>query len=82
MVDENSNIMIESVQKMYMDKQSLTPEQTLVLEISISPIDIWRFSYRYNIKLDRAKKAVENLVNDGILVHLEEAEYLATFIEF
>ncbi|MFC2131235.1 hypothetical protein ACFLSQ_07355, partial [Bacteroidota bacterium] len=52
MVDEESKIMIESVQNMYMDKKQLTVEQTLVLEISLAPIDIWRFAYRYNIALD------------------------------
>ena len=82
MVDKESEIMIDSVQKRYREHKSLTVEQTLVLEISISPIDLWHFSYRYNIEIDRAKKAVAVLVDDGILVHLKEAEHLANFIDF
>lgn len=82
MVDQESKDMIESVQKMYMDKKKLTIEQTLVLEISIAPIDIWRFAYRYNIPIERAKNVVSNLVDEKILVHLKESEHIANFIEF
>ena len=82
MVDKESEIMIDSVQKRYRERKTLTVEQTLVLEISVTPIDIWHFCYRYNIEIDRAKQAVSNLVDDGILVHLKETEHLAHFIDF
>jgi hypothetical protein len=82
MVDQESKDMIESVQNMYMDKKKLTIEQTLVLEISIAPIDIWRFAYHYNIPIYKAKNAVSNLVYEKILVHLKESEHIANFIEF
>jgi hypothetical protein len=79
---DDSKILVESVQEMYKDHKQLNIEQALVLEISIEPIDIWRFAYRYSIDVDRAKKAVENLAKDKILIHLKEAELLAGFIDF
>ncbi len=81
-IDKVSQIFIDSVQQMYKDKQTLTVEQTLALEISIAPIDIWRFCYRYNIDIERAKKAVQNLIEDGIIIHLKKSEQLADFIEW
>jgi predicted transcriptional regulator len=82
LVDHDSKLMIDSVQEMYRNHKPLTVEQTLVLEISLHPIDIWHFAYRYNINIDRAKQAINNLVEEKIIVHLKEAEYLATFIDF
>ncbi len=82
LITDEAKIMVESVQKMYHEHKQLTIEQALVLEISLEPIDIWRFAYRYNFSVERAKQAVENLVNDKILIHLKEAEYLAGFIKF
>ena len=82
MVDEESKILLETSQKLFLEKKELTVTQMLVVEISIAPIDIWHFSYRHKIKLDEAKKSVEELVEDGALVHLKDAEHLAGFIDF
>lgn len=81
-IDKEAQLFIESVQQMYREQKKLTVEQTLALEISIAPIDIWRFCYRYNIEIERAKQAVKNLINDGIIIHLKNAEQLANFIEW
>jgi len=82
LISEEAKIMVESVQKMYYEHKQLTIEQALVLEISLEPIDIWRFAYRYKISIERAKEAVANLVNDKILIHLKNAEQLTPFIDF
>jgi hypothetical protein len=81
LITEESKLMLESVKERFMSKQKLTPAQLLTLEISISPIDIWRFAYNYKISLEEAKNAVKTLVEDKVLIHLSKAEHLANFIE-
>lgn len=78
--DEESKIFIESSKERFINKEILTVDQLLALEISMSPIDIWHFAYKHNIELDKAKKAVHDMVEDGVLVHLKESEYLIPFI--
>lgn len=82
MVDEESKLMIESTKTMFLDKKQLTLPQLLALQISVSPIDIWHFAYKSKTTIESAKKAVEELVADGVLVHLRSAEHLSTFLEF
>lgn len=80
--EKEAKMFVETVQQMFMDKKPLTVEQTLILEISTAPIDIWRFAYRYNIDIERVKKAVKNLNEERLLIHLKKAEQLANFVEF
>lgn len=81
-VDQEAKLLIESVQHLYHDHKQLTVEQTFILEVSLYPIDVWRFAYRYGLSVERAKKAVDTLVEERILVHLKDAEHLANFIDF
>lgn len=53
-----------------------------MLEITIAPIDIWRFAYNHRFDVQSVKDAVAVLVEDKILVHLTDAEHLAHFIDF
>ncbi len=80
MVDEESNIMIETARTLFKENKELTVAQMLALEISIDPVDIWHFAYRHKIDLDVAKQAVQSLVEDNALVHLTHAEHLSNFI--
>ncbi|MGE5480073.1 MAG: hypothetical protein ACM3U1_06555 [Chloroflexota bacterium] len=82
MVDEESKVMIEASKNRLRDAKDLDVEQLLSLEISIEGIDIWRFSYKYNIPLEKSKEAVRKLVEDGALVHLRSSEHLSHFIDF
>lgn len=82
MVDEESKAMIESVTNRFRNGEKLTIEHLLVLEISLGPIDLWHFCYKYKQDIKRVKSAVENLVEDNVLVHLKKAEYLAPLIDF
>lgn len=82
MVDKESEMMVESVKQRFKGKHKLTLAQLLVLEISIDPIDIWHFAYKYKVNIDDAKEAVHELVEDGVLVHLKDADHLSSFIEF
>lgn len=82
MVDEESKLMIDSTKTMFLDKKQLSLAQLLALQISLSPIDIWHFAYKSKVPLESAKKAVDELVADGVLVHLRSAEHLTSFLDF
>ncbi|MPM47464.1 hypothetical protein SDC9_94174 [bioreactor metagenome] len=82
MVDEESKIVIEVAQELFKKNKKLTIAQLLALEISIDPIDIWHFAYKYKLDLEVAKEAVRTLVEDNVLVHLTEAEHIAPFVLF
>jgi hypothetical protein len=82
MPDDEAGIFVEAVKERYMEGHALTVQQLLALEISIAPIDIWRFAYHHQIPLERAKQAVQQLVDDEILIHLKEADQLNTFLDF
>lgn len=81
MSDEESKVSIETAQTRFMNKDNLSTSQLLALEISIEPIDVWRFAYKYKISVDEAKAAVHVLVEDQSLVHLTSAEHLAHLIQ-
>ncbi len=81
MTDEESKVYIETSRNRFQDRQKLTVPQLLALEISVGPIDIWHFAYKYKISIAQAKAAVEELKDDFALVHLTNAEHLAKFME-
>lgn len=81
MTDEESKVYIETSRNRFQDRQKLTVSQLLALEISVGPIDIWHFAYKYKISIAQAKAAVEELKDDFALVHLTNAEHLAKFME-
>lgn len=81
LVDRESDVMVEAAKVRFMERQGLTPSQLLALEIHFGGIDIWHFAYKHKIELQEAKKAVESLVEDQILVHLKDAEHLAPILE-
>lgn len=80
-VDKESEILLESIKTRFLNKQVLTVAHLLLLNISFTAQDIWHFAYRNKISLKDAKRAVEILVEDQVLVHLKEAEHLAGFVE-
>lgn len=82
MPDDEAGIFVEAVKERYMQGNALTVQQLLAMEISIAPIDIWRFSYHHHIPLERAKQAVHQLVADEVLIHLPQADQLNTFLDF
>ncbi len=63
------------------NKESLTPAQLLLIEISLHPIDIWHFAFRHKLPIETVKIAVHQLVEDGSIVHFTDAEHLANFID-
>ncbi|GAB1372009.1 hypothetical protein MASR1M45_20710 [Candidatus Kapaibacterium sp.] len=82
LADKESELFVESAKTIFMNKQPMTLPQLLAMEISLEPIDIWHFAYKHNVSIADAKKAVHDLVNDELLVHLKDAEHLSTFLDF
>lgn len=79
-VEKESSFLLDSIKTRFLNKQSLTPAQLLLLQISYGPLDIWHFAYKSKISLSNAKNAVQILVEDNVLVHLKDAEHLSIFI--
>jgi hypothetical protein len=81
MVDDESKLLVESSKTLFLEKKKMSLAQILALQISVSPIDIWHFAFKSKITVESAKKAVAELVADGVLVHLKSAEHLTSFID-
>lgn len=81
LIEKESDAFIGAVRERFSANQSLTPAQLLALEASLGPIDIWHFAYRHQIPLDTAKRAVAQLVDDRILLHVPRADHLVQFFD-
>ena len=77
---EDTPILIETARTLFRENRPLTLAQLLVLEISIDPIDIWRFAYLYSVSAENVKNVVKELVAENMLIHLTSAEHLAPFV--
>lgn len=75
--DKEASMLADSIKQRFLNKEQLTVAQTLLMEITLAPIDIWHFAYKYSLPVQRAKDAVKQLVDDGILVHFTSAEHIA-----
>jgi hypothetical protein len=82
LIGEEIPFYLEAVKERFVKQESVTVAQLLVLEISIAPIDAWRFSYHHRIEMDRVLKAIKDLKEEGMLLHLGKAEDLAEFVTF
>lgn len=82
LIGEEISFYLEAVKERYLKQETVTVAQLLVLEISMAPIDAWRFSYHHRIEFDRVMKAIQDLKEEGMLLHLGKAEDLADFISF
>lgn len=81
-ISDEADVLIEASKERFLAQKSLTVSQLLALEISLSPIDIWRFAYHHKIDLEQAKGAVQRLSDEKMLLHLKTSDDLADFVEF
>jgi hypothetical protein len=82
LIGSDITFFVEAVKERFLQKESLTIAQLLALEISMAPIDIWRFSYHHGLDILAVKKAVEQLKEDEMLMHCMSHEELAEYVEF
>ncbi len=57
-------------------------EELLLLAMAEADMDIWHYGYLNDVALDKLKKAVEEMVFRGWIVHLPNREDLVKYIEF
>lgn len=81
-IKKTTHLLLETLKEKYLNREKLTVAQALLLEISVSPIDIWHFAYYHKIPIQEAKMAVEELKEDNLIIHLKTAEELAKFVQF
>ena len=81
LIEKESDAFIGAVRERFSANQSLTPAQLLALEASLGPIDIWHFAYRHQMSLEMAKRAVAQLVDDRILLHVPRADHLVQYFD-
>ncbi len=77
-----AKMFVDSIMERFMRRDSLTLGQSLLLNISAMPTDIWHFAYNNNVALEKVKLAVQELIDENLILHLTEAEHLAGFIKF
>lgn len=82
LIGEEISFYLDAVKERYIKQETVTVAQLLVLEISMAPIDAWRFAYHHRIEMDRVLKAIKELKEEGMLLHLGKAEDLADFVTF
>jgi hypothetical protein len=56
-------------------------EERLLLAIAEADTDIWHYGYAHHVALDVLKKAVEEMVFRGWIVHLPDREDLVKYIQ-
>jgi hypothetical protein len=81
LADKESDLLVDTIKQRFLNKDKLTIAQTLLMEMSLDPIDIWRFAHKYSLNIEKAKEAVSQLLDDKLIVHIKSAEHLANFIE-
>lgn len=79
--EKESRDYLAAVKERFTERASLTTAQALSLEASFGPLDLWHFCFRNGVDLAVAKKAVQTLVDDKILVHVPTAEHLSRYFE-
>lgn len=82
LINEESKVYLETGQKMLLDKEPLSLSQLFILEVSMQPTDIWHFAYKYKLNIQDVKDEVNRLSNENAIIHITEASYLISFIDF
>lgn len=81
-IEKTAHLLLETLREKYLRQEPLTIAQALLLEISMTPVDIWHFAYYHNIPIEQAKSAVQELVEDKLLLHIKKTDELADFVQF
>lgn len=80
-IEKESTAFIDASKERFLRNDSLTPAQLLAVEASMGPVDIWHFAYRHDLSINVVKRAVRELVDDRILLHVPDADHLSQFFD-
>jgi len=62
--------------------EALAADELFLFELTQRATDIWHFCYRHHFNVNRMKQLIEQLVYEGLLVHLPNREDLVKYIDF
>jgi hypothetical protein len=72
---------MDLIQQKLDDGGSLSFEEGLLVEIARGSIDLWHFCYRYKLPISVAKKKIEIMHREDLLVHLKDREDLVKYLD-
>lgn len=62
-------------------KGTLSFEEGILIEISRGSLDLWHFCYRYQLPVSVAKRKIEAMHREDLLVHLKDREDLVKYLD-
>jgi len=72
---------MEEIQQKLPKKEALSFEEGILIEIARGSIDLWHFCYRYKLPLSVAKRKIEIMHREDLLVHLRNREDLVKYLD-
>jgi hypothetical protein len=72
---------MDEIQQKLDDKKSLSFEEGILIEIARGSLDLWHFCYRYNLPVAVAKRKIEDMHKEDLLVHLKDREDLVKYLD-
>lgn len=72
---------MDEIQEKLDGKGSLSFEEGILIEIARGSIDLWHFCYRYKLPISVAKKKIEILHREDLLVHLSNREDIVKYLD-
>ena len=72
---------MDEIQEKLDGKGSLSFEEGILIEIARGSIDLWHFCYRYKLLISVAKKKIEIMHCEDLLVHLSSREDLVKYLD-
>ncbi len=61
--------------------QALVGMELFLIEITQAPIDIWHFSYKYDLSIKAVKAMIDEMVYNGWITHLKSREDLVKYVD-
>ena len=65
----------------FLESENLNMEQQFLLQLSTGPLDIWHFCYTFSFSVIEMKKAIDEMVFKGWIVHLPDRADLVKYLE-
>ncbi|MFC2088957.1 hypothetical protein ACFLSX_05085 [Calditrichota bacterium] len=81
-IKPNGKLKFEIINNKIENNEKLNLEELLLYEIVQNPIDIWHFSHRYKVPLDKVKAKILEMNSNDVLVHLPNRDDLLKYIDF
>ena len=72
---------MDEIQQKLDSKRSLSFEEGILIEIARGSLDLWHFCYRYKLPLVVAKKKIETMHREDLLVHLNDRDDLVKYLD-